>query len=146
MAVLDEKRFEVITPDSYTDSVFEEYEFMLGWFNEFGVPSQWLFYDWENIYRVRTNPVNETDPDKIQSLPETEDNILNLTAEDIDRSEISIFKSLLKSKIVYRIFTKSSEMGYERLAMVDNSIEWLQSKQRFKIEVSLKKTSGKLWT
>lgn len=140
------KKYLIEEPDSYNDSAFEEYEFMLSWYNGQGSPVQWLFHDWENTSRIRTNPVNISDQDKIQSIPESERNIITLVAEDIDRSDLQMFRSLFKAKTVYRVFTSSSGKGYDRLAMVDNSIEWVQSKQRYRIEVSLLEKSGKLWT
>ncbi len=143
------KRYEIITPESEADINKELYEYCLCWFNRYGAPVQYMFTDWEANNRVSTTPINNTDPDKISSLIDDEVRNITLTAENIDRSMLENFKDLIKSPVIFRVYRIDSVNyeagGFERLALVDNSIQFTNSKQRFNVEITLKRLTLSLW-
>lgn len=149
MAELDTIRHELIRSDSDINIAYEEYEYMLGWYNKYGSPVQWLFKDWENNYRVQASQFNIEDSDTIRGSVNSESNEINLVAEDITRQERLMFESLFISRTVYRLFRPDSQIfqagGFERLAVVSGGIRWIQSKQRFQINATVKKAQSTLW-
>ena len=135
--------YEVITPDSEDDITFEKYEFMLTWFSRKGTPVSWLFCDWENINKTKTNPINIDNEDEIKSLIDSESRIVTLTAEDITREQLDSFLELKVNKTVNRIYRDDSVLyepdGNEKLAILDSSYKYIQSEQRFKIEIEVER-------
>jgi hypothetical protein len=149
MATLDTKLFNIIYPDSSDSLIYEEYEYMLGWFNREGSPVQWLFCDWENQQRVRSNIFGKKDVDLIRVKPSSEDRGVKLIAEDITRDEVTLFESLFASDVVYRFCRADSELftpeGHERLAIESGGVRWQQSEQRFRVELSVLRYELPLW-
>jgi len=149
MAELDSKIYKIETPDSETNIAFEEYEYMLGWYNREGAPGQWLFEDWENRQRIRSSVTNVEDSDKIKTMVSSESLIKTLTAEDISRDERELFESLLVSPTVYRIFRNDSLMfeagGFQKVAILSGEIRWIQSKQRFVVELKIQEAEPTQW-
>lgn len=149
MALLDTKRFTIITPESDSNIIFEEYEFLLNWYNRQGCQVQWMFTDWENRQRVSNTPVNVEDEDRISTLPQSEMRTIKLVAEDITRQEVILFESLMVAKIVYRVFRIDSQMyeagGVQRYAIINPRITRIQSKQRFRVDVELQEIEPTLW-
>ena len=149
MAILDTKRYLVETPESSSNIIFEEYEFLLTWYNREGVQAQWMFYDWRNQIRVSANPVNITDKDRISSLIEAEDRSLELVAEDITREEGILFESLFVAKTVFRVFRNDSQLyeagGYQRYGILNSSRMWDNSKQRFTVNIVLQEIKPTKW-
>ena len=149
MAQLDNKIYKIITPDSDSNIIYEEYEYMLGWYNRQGVPVQWLFTDWENMQGVRATPINVKDSSRLESIIGEEDKRLKFIAEDLTRGERELFESLLAAKTVYRIFRNDSVIyeagGYERLGNLGGRIQWIQSKQRFRVQFELQQSEPTVW-
>jgi len=149
MAQLDNKIYRIVTPDSQSNIIYEEYEYMLGWYNRQGVPVQWLFTDWENMQAVRATPINIKDSSRLESIIDEEDRRLKFVAEDLTRGERELFESLLVAKTIYRIYRVDSAIytpgGYEKLGNLGGRIQWGQSKQRFKVEFELQQFEPTLW-
>lgn len=149
MALLDSKTYKIETPDSETSIAYEEYEFMLGWYNREGSPLQWLFLDWENRQRVRSTPINLKSVDNITTMVSSESLVRNLTAEDITRDQRGLFESLLVAKTVYRIFRTDSilyEAGsFQKIAILSGEIRFIQSKQRFIIDIQIQLPEPPQW-
>ena len=149
MAQLDSIIYRIETPDSETNIAFEEYEYMLGWYNREGAPVQWLFTDWENRQRVKTTPTNIKSVDNIQSLINSEGLIKKFTVDDITRDQKELFETLIVAKTVYRIFRTDSILyeagGFEKVAILSGEIRSDQSKQRFTLGLQIQLTESALW-
>lgn len=149
MALLDSKIYKIQSPDSESNIAFEEYEFMLGWYNREGSPVQWLFEDWENRQRVRSTPNNLKDSLRIGSLVSNEDLTKTFTAEDLTRDQKNLFESLLVAETVYRIFRTDSELyeagGFQKVAILSGEIRFIQSKQRFTLTIQIQLPEPAQW-
>jgi hypothetical protein len=149
MAQLNSKTYAVTTPDSDTNIAFEEYEYMLCWYNRAGSPVQWLFEDWDNKQRVRTSQTNIKDADKITNIVSSEIDTVTLTAEDITRDQRQLFNSIFVAKTIYRVYRIDSILyeagGFEKVAILDGGINWIQSKQRFQIDLVIRKPEPTQW-
>jgi hypothetical protein len=147
--LLDTKRVTVVTPQSDSNIIFEDYEFLLTWYNREGGQVQWMFNDWENAQRPSGNPVNIEDADRIRTLTEREQRSVKLIAEDITREEGILFESLLIAKTIYRVFRIDSQLyepgGFQRYAILNGRRRWIQSKQRFRVELELQEIEPTLW-
>lgn len=134
---------QVVYPESHTDISMEEYEWMLIWFTRKGVPTSWLFYDWKNLQDVKNTIINVKDSENIRSISNSEDRIIELTAEDITRDQKNAFQDLLVSKNVFRLYRTDSilyeQSGRERVGVLSGKIEWINSKQRFKITIQIQR-------
>lgn len=148
-STFDTKNYLIETPDSDSNILFEEYEFMLGWYNREGAPVQWLFTDWETQDRVRAIPVNLKDPERIESILQSENVAINLVAEDLTRGELDLVKSALVAKTLYRIYRTDSQLfepgGFKRYAIESNSINIQQSEQRYSIRFTIRENEPALW-
>lgn len=131
---------KVEIPDSYTDAALAEYEWLLEWYSESGTPAYYLFTDWENKDQVKTTPIN-TDCSDIRSLINSEDRNVLLIAEDVAKENIDGFRSLQRSKNVARLSIDGSR---ERVAIKDSSITYIQSKQRYVIELNVQRKQSDL--
>lgn len=149
MAEITTKIVELIRPDSDTLIDYELYEYLLMWKDKSGVFVQWLFTDWQLKKSTEREPINISDPDKIQSLINDSTTVIQLVAEDIKRDEREMFEALFDSKKCFRLYRNDSENytagGYERLAILSNSMEWINSKQRFVVNVTVQKVKPYLY-
>jgi len=135
MALITSKIIKVIAPPSYLDSNLEEYEWLLEWYNRYGTPTYYLFKDWNAEDIVETNPIN-VDTDDIKSLITSQERNVSLIAEDIKRADLIAFKHLQVAKNVSRI---SLDGARERIAIKSSSITYINSKQRYSIELMVQR-------
>lgn len=144
MASINEIICELIRPDSDTNIEYELYEYLLTWKDKTGVQIQWLFTDWTSRKETEREPINLSDPDKIQSLISDSSRVVELVAEDIKRDEREAFEALFDSKKCFRLYRNDStyfEQGsYERLAVLNNSMVWINSKQRFRVTIQVQRS------
>lgn len=134
--------YNTVTARSSVSLAYEKYEFLLRWYNRYGVIEQYLFEDWGNYKSVTSEEINITKEDKFDSIITSKEEVVTLIAEDIERGMLEAFSDLLESKNIIRIFRCDSEIyeadGYERLAVLSGSIKWQQGKQRFNVEIKVR--------
>lgn len=135
MALVDTKIIKVIIPNSYTNSVYEEYEWLLEWYNKEGTPTYYMFFDWEAEDITETTPINIS-TDDIQSLINAQERNVTIVAEDVKREDLAAFQSLQVAKNVARIYKNGSR---ERVAIKSSSISYVNSKQRYRIELKIQR-------
>lgn len=135
MALLDTKLIQVIIPDSAIDSTKFEYEWLLEWYNTNGTPTYYMFTDWSNADLTQATPINLA-TDDIRSLINSQERNVTIVAEDIQRLDLPAFQSLAVSKNVARIMNDGER---ERVAIKSSDITWINSKQRFRIELKIQR-------
>lgn len=131
MAISD-KIFRLKTPDSGSDSNYQNYEYMVAWYGSKGGFYTYLFTDWEQSKEVNTEVLNISDPDKIESLIKAEENTITVTAEDISRNDLIILFSVFKAKKVARLYKDGT---YENIAVKSNSKIYKQTDGRYNVEI-----------
>lgn len=135
MAQVDTRIIKVIIPNSYINPIYEEYEWLLEWYNKEGTPTYYMFFDWQAEDTVENTPINIS-TDDIQSLINAQERNIVLVAEDIKRTDLGAFQSLQVSKNCARIGKDGSR---ERVAIKSSSIRWVNSKQRYTIELQVQR-------
>lgn len=135
MALLDSIIGKVVRPKSVTNPAFAEYEWLLEWYSTQGTPAQYMFTDWNTSERVDTNPIN-LETTEIKSIISNKQILVTLVAEDVKREDLPAFQSLGVSKNVARV---SPDGTRERVAIRDSAIEWINSKQRFQIQITVQR-------
>lgn len=135
MALVDTKIIQVVIPNSYTDSIYEEYEWLLEWYNKEGTPTYYMFFDWEAEDIVENTPINVASDD-IKSLINAQERNIKIVAEDIKKSDLQAFKSLQVSKNCARIYKDGTR---ERVSIKSSSISVVNSSQRYRIELQVQR-------
>lgn len=135
MALVDTKIIKVVVPNSYINSIYEEYEWLLEWYNKEGTPTYYMFFDWEAEDITETTPINVAS-DEIQSLINAQERNITIVAEDVKREDLAAFQSLQVAKNVARIYKDGTR---ERVAIKSSSISYVNSKQRYRIELKIQR-------
>jgi len=133
--ILDSITYKLIYPKSYTDANFERFEFMFGWVGRCGELYQWLFENWIEVTNTEVIPINEAMSENTRSLIFDELINITLTAENINRNELDVFKDAKVSQTCIRIYKNGT---VQKLAVVSQSTENLQNNRfNFSITVQL---------
>jgi hypothetical protein len=135
MAIIATKIIKVEIPKSYADSRYEDYEWYLEWYNKFGTPCYYMFYDWTCEELVETTHIN-VKSDEIKTLINSQERNISVVAEDVRKCDVPAFKSLTTAKNVARLFKDGTR---ERLAINSSAITCVNSKQRYNIELTLQR-------
>ena len=136
------KIVEVIRPDSESNIVYEEYEWLLAWFSRSGSLVYWLFKDWVQGTDSDVDAQNLTDKDKISNTINSEDRVVELVAEDITRDQLKAFQDLKTTKNIYRIHRDDTVLYsdlYEKLAVINNGFNIRNRNQRFTVTVRIQR-------
>jgi len=136
------KIIEIIRPDSESNIIYEEYEWLLAWFSRSGSEVYWMFKDWVQGTDSDVDAQNVTDKDEISNTINSEDRIVELVAEDITRDQLKAFQDLKTTKNIYRIHRDDSvlyEDSYEKLAVINNGFNIRNKNQRFTVTVRIQR-------
>ena len=136
------KIVEIVRPESESNIIYEEYEWLLAWFARNGSLVYWLFKDWQQLDEADVDVENVNDQDNISNTINSERRRVEIFAEDITRDELKAFQDLKTSKNVYRIYRNDSQISdltYEKLALNSNDIEVRQRNQRFTIRLRVQR-------
>lgn len=139
---MSNKLFQVIRPRSLTDPAYAEHEYLIRWTGRDGGDLQYMFYDAEIEKGLRTNLINESDPDTIQAVGISETRAINLTATDLTKNDLEVIWTMLQSKYVTRIKLDGT---IERYAPDSNSLKYRLIDGRYNIEFALRMSEVKLW-
>jgi len=136
------KILEIIRPQSESNIVYEEYEWLLAWFSREGSLVYWMFKDWRQSTQSDVDVQNVTDKDLISNTINSEERVVELVAEDITRDQLQAFQDLKTSKNVYRIHRDDSVLyddSYEKLALLNNAFEIRNRNQRFTVSLQIQR-------
>jgi hypothetical protein len=136
------KIIELIRPQSETNIIYEEYEWLLAWFSRSGSLTYWMFKDWQQSDDADVDAQNVKDKDLIGNTINSEQRIVELIAEDITRDQLKAFQDLKTSKNVYRIHRSDTVLydePFEKLALNNNQIQMRQRNQRFTISLQIQR-------
>ena len=114
----------------------------MAWFSREGSLVYWLFKDWVQSDSSDVGVQNVTDSINIGNNINSEERIVQLTAEDITRDELQAFQDLKTSKNVYRIYrndTQISNVSYEKVALVNNGFEIRNRNQRNTVSIQVQR-------
>ena len=100
--------YAVITPESEADSNYEQFEYLLGWFDYNGNWQQKLFTDWQNLADYENEVYNKDKAGDIGSVNNSETNRVQLSVEDATLDDVKVFLSIFKAEKVQRIFKDGS--------------------------------------
>ncbi len=130
MSAIPDKIFKLETPVSESDSNYEEFEFMLGWYGRDGSFYSYLFTDWEESQDVDARVLNISDPDKLSSIILAEERAVRLVAEDLTLNDLKIISSIFIAKNIIRIFKDETT---ERIGIAGNSQTFKQTDGRYNL-------------
>jgi hypothetical protein len=128
MATINPTIYKLETPKSESDSTYDDFEYMLQWQGDNGEPLRYLFTDWENSENVNVNGLNRKDLDLFKSIPENANRSILLTAEDLTKNDLEIYKSILRATEIYRVFKDGTT---ERVGKASDSNEFRQTNGRY---------------
>lgn len=137
-----QKIFEIIRPKSLTDSSYEKYEYLLRWIGRDGSDYQFMFFDAEIETKVKANTINIENPDTVESLIISEENTINLVAEDLSLNDVDVIGEMFANKYVTRIFKDGS---VKRYAMDSNSYKKRLYNLRYNVEFSIIDSNKIAW-
>lgn len=126
--------YEIITPESQTDSNYFNFEYLLGWFDFNGVWQQKLFTDWQNKNEFDNKIYNVEKAGFIGALLNDESKSVLLTVNDATLNDLKVFISLFRAEKVIRIFSDGTT---ETVAPNRNSIKFDQRGIRFQFDFEL---------
>jgi len=121
-------------PKSLDDSNYEEFEYLLAWYGRDGSYHQYMFYDREESNNINTQILNIQDEDNIQSLIESEDRIITLTAENINYTDYQAMLSILVAPKIIRVYTDGTT---ERVSIISKSTSIRKTDIKFNIEFDI---------
>lgn len=110
--------YEVITPNSESDSNYESFEFLVEWYGRNNQYIQYLFTDWNNRVRVRSEILNRDISNLIKGIINEENRSYEFTAEDLSLNDLRVFLSILVTPEINRLSKNGTR---ERLAVDNNS-------------------------
>ena len=134
MAAIESITLKVETPTSETDSNYEEFEFMLGWYGRDGSFLTYLFTDWEESQRARVSFINIQDKDKLSNIINNEARPITLVAEDLSLNDMKVIASIFVAKKVIRIFKDGTT---ERIGLDSNRNRFRQTDGRYNLEIGI---------
>jgi len=134
MATINTKIIKVETPTSESDSNYEEFEFMLGWYSRTGSYMNYLFTDWEESQDVSASPVNLQTESKLQNIISSEERPIKLVAEDLTLNDLKVLSSILVAKKIIRVFKDGTT---ERVGIVGNPNRWRQTNGRYNLTFNI---------
>ena len=126
--------YAIITPDSIADPAYQEFEYMLGWFDFNGNWQQKLFTDWENRIKVDNEVFNKEKPGQIGSVTNTDEKKVLLTVEDASFNDVKVYTSIFKAGKVFRIYRDGS---YNVVAPDSKTFTYRQRGIRYQIEFEI---------
>ena len=130
-----EKLYELITPDSETDSAAEEYEYMLLFVDTRGCFFMWLFTDWIEKQRVAVNNSNKANI-QINSFISDIDNTVDLKAENLNADEYQQLKSVLQSNNVFRLYKDGTK---EKVGIISSNTSFRKTDKQLEINITIEK-------
>ena len=136
------KLFEIVRPNSVDNEAYAEYEYLLRWVGRDGADYQYLFYDAEFDERVRTEVINEKSSTRIESLIDSEERTITLTANDLSENDLKVMSSMLMNKYVTRIKLDGTT---ERYGVESNSFNYRKSDLRYDLSFDIIQYSRALW-
>ena len=134
MAIQNELIYELVTPKSESNPDFEEFEFLLEWYDRNGALNQYLFTDWENETRVRGEVLNIKDESKLSNLLNQEQRSVGLIAENISLNDVRVISGIAVAKRIRRRF-KDGTM--ENVGVDRNRFRHRQLDGRYDIEIGI---------
>jgi hypothetical protein len=128
------KRFEIVRPKSLTDSVYEDYEYLIRWIGRDGADYIFMFYDAEIEHKINSEIINQQDSDKIEALIENEGREITLTADDLTKNDLTVIGQIFSNKFVTRL---KKDLTTERYAPDGGSYKYRLMKGRYQVEFKL---------
>jgi len=121
-------------PKSVDDSNYTDFEYLIAWYGADGSYLQKMFTDWNENYRVNTQPINTKDEDNIRAFIENEDIRIDLVAENLNSTDYTAMKSILKSSRIIRVYTDGT---FDYLAIDSSRTKIRKTDLRYNIEFTL---------
>jgi len=147
MGLISSKIVKVIYPESGDDINKEAYEWLLQWYSRTGTVCNYMFYDWTTQESVEAIPINIS-TDDISSIISSQERIISLVAEDVRKEDLQAFRDLLISRNCARVFRADSVIyeagGHENVAILSGAITYVNSKQRYRIDIKVQQRQQEL--
>lgn len=128
------KIFELIRPQSYYDSAYAEFEYLIRWIGKDGSDYLYIFYDAEINQVIDNDIINSLSSSNIEALIKSEKRSITLTASDLSKSDLLIITEMFANKFVTRIHKDES---IERFAPLGNSFKYRLMDGRYEVEFEL---------
>lgn len=142
MTLIATKDFAVRIPKSEASPDFEQFEYMIGWYNADGGFYTWLFEDFIKRENIDSEVINKrTEPSNIFN---DSAKTVELVAEDLTETEFHEISKIIRSKNIWRIFKTSSNKAPEKLGIVTSASEEKKSDQRYNFTIRVQEKSSTL--
>ena len=135
------KKFYIEYPKSQASSDYEQFEYLIRWIGRDGSDYTYMFYDAEMSIKINNTIINR-DSDNIQSLIESNENEIMLTANDLSRNDLTIIAQILEQKYITRLLKDGTT---ERYAPDSNSFNYRLLDGRYNLTFKLIAIDTKTW-
>lgn len=135
--------YKYIRPKSVDDSNYEEFEYLLAWYGRNGAYHQKMFTDHEQENDIDGQPLNLKDEDYIQSLIQSEERQIMLTAENLTYNDYIAMTSIMVATRIIRVYktggTLATDSGnsFERVTIVPGSWRIRKTDLRYNLSFSI---------
>lgn len=126
--------YQLITPESESDSNYEAFEFLLAWHGKNGEYLNYLFTDWESVKEYQTINANLNDSEKLSNIISDVREQISLVAEDLTLNDYNILSSIAQAKLIYRVYKDGTK---ERIAIDSNSLQKRESNGRYDMSFNI---------
>ena len=136
------KVFELVRPNSVTDPTYADSEYLIRWIGRNGADYVFMFYDAELAQGVKASVINERSSTRIESLIDSENRRVTLTADDLSKNDLEIIAGMFINKYVSRIRLDGT---IERYAVDSNSFKYTLSELRYSLSFDIINYSRPVW-
>jgi len=125
-----------------SNPAYEPFEYVIRWFGRDGSDYLYLFYDAEIETKVTNEIVNEQDSAKIQSLVSKVWQSIDLHADDLSKSDLTIIGQIFEQTYVTRLLKSGLT---ERYAPEAGTFKYRLMDGRYSLDFSLTMPDIKTW-
>lgn len=136
------KKFQIIRPESLTNSDYEEFEYLIRWIGRDGADYQLMFTDVEIRQQTRGEAINTESSTNIENALTRESRAVTLFADDLSRNDLDIVLMIFANRFVTRLKTDGT---IERFAPDENSFRKRLSDGRYEISFKLIASDLPVW-
>ena len=136
------KTFELIIPISWTNAVYEDFEYLIRWEGRDGSDYLYMFYDAEIQNRIRGEVINSKDGERVESMVDSEKRQITLLASDLSKNDMLIIGQMFSNRYVTRIHKDET---VERYAPDSTSFKYRLMVGRYQVEFTLMMSDETVW-
>ena len=134
MATIISQIYRKVIPESESDSNYEEFEFLLGWYGRNGQFITYMFTDWEVQNDVNTSFINRADSQKLKNIIGSKENNRVVEAEDLSLNDLKVLSSIFEATKIIRI---KKDGSFERIGLGKNRLSYRQTDNRYNLPIEI---------